>query len=769
LQRLKTIFNSTPNNNTKHEPGCAAMDSLKMIKSIPRIADCGPSSKMRKNWGQLLFLYITIALLTLSWMFFSRIFLYKTVLVFHDKIICIAHASEASCTTLEDYQTALTKKYPAQTATIKNLLNEYPYWVITLEEKYGLPPILAMKNRTEADFAVLFRDPDLFMDVYEHIPKKVGNEEKRANYALLLSNALSISETTQIYEQNLARALAEDSQSIEKYGVRGTSFKRFMNRYPQPQNYFQVLKKNPEQLAVFLEFIQKMDYRTVARFISSPNAGAFLLTTGLEGSYLLEKYGEEVLFLSLFLSEADQKRLPDLFRRYPDLGLVIEETGMEGFLIFLSAPEFFDRFLSQFYNDRRFGCVLGQEYIKMASEHLGQERFQKIAGGLDRDYLTGALGEIAKRYNKDGTPGYNCIISDPYVTEFLIKFRNRGKNVLGRFCNYHIAESIIRYWGPSWREMEVAIEAIEQYGLMGIQAVNHFRHDDKIKVFSGEYGVKALMVLHYIQNPSEQARIFSDREDALSKYQLDAGTGYPRSVKTGAVEFVPGYDLVSTCYDSVKHGRLPSFGEVCWSAFDVVDIGLTIATIGGWEVTGGAVMKAGKAGLKSAGKAVKSAKVVAKPLKKSSQNLVRKGYQNIKRALPKNISSYSQGSQKKSLRQFSDDLFKTIRNGTKGVGRNLSNDYWFVKLRAYQPNATIQNVWTNCGKWAHAAKIRLVKPVESSNRSFAAMRPWATWQTRAAKELGEELLLGTLCYEGVSVLEDRVTAQLRKRLKEKTK
>lgn len=748
------------------------------MKGILRIFDCSPSSKMMRIWEKLSLLYITIALLSVIWILSTHNFLYKTTLMFYDKIICNAHAARNSFTTLEDYQVYFTKKYPAQKATITALLNEYPYWVITLEGKYGLPPILAMKNQTEANFAVLFRDPDLFMDVYEHIPQKVGTVEKRSSYALLLSNALSISETTQMYEQNLKRALAEDRKSVEMYGIRASNFQRFINQYPQPQNYFQVLKKNSEQLAVFLELIQKMDYRTVARFISSPNAGAFLLTTGLQGCNLLEQHGEEVLFLSLFLSEADQKRLPELFRRYSDLGLVIEETGMEGFLIFLSAPEFFDRFLSQFYNDRRFGCVLGRAYIKMASEHLGQERFQKIAGGMDRGYLVGALGEIAKRHNKDGTPGYNCIISDPYVTEFLIEFRNRGKNVLEHFCNYHIAESIIRYWGPSRREMEVAIEAIEKYGLMGIQAVNHFRHDEKIKDFSGKHGVKALMVLHYTQDPSKQNRIFSDKEDALSKYQLDAGTGYPRSVKTGAVEFVPGYDLVSTCYDSVKHGRLPSSGEVCWSVLDAVDIGLTIASLGGWMV-GGAAMKTGKTGLKAVGKAAKRAKVVgtaakrvkvvAKPLKKSSQNLVRKGYQNIKQTLPKNISSYSQASQKKSLRQCSDDLFKIIRNGTKGVGRNLSHDYWFVKLRVYQPAATIQNVWNNCGKWAHAAKIRLVKPAANLNRSFIAMRPWATWQTRVAKELGEELLLGTLCYEGVSVLEDRVNAQLRKKLKEKIK
>ena len=225
------------------------------------------------------------------------------------------------------------------------------------------------------------------MKIYEHIPRKVGNDEKRANCALLLANALSIAEPSDAYEKALARALDEDRKTDRLTGHKGTSFQRFVNRYPQPQNYFEVLKKEPDRLAAFLELIQEMDHRSIPTFINYPNAGAFLLTTGLEGYDLLKEHGEEVLFLSLFLSEADQKRLPELFHRYPELGLIVEETGMEGFLIFLSVPEFYHRFLSNFYQDRRFGCVLGCEYIKTASEHLGRERFQKIAGGPDRDYL----------------------------------------------------------------------------------------------------------------------------------------------------------------------------------------------------------------------------------------------------------------------------------------------------------------------------------------------------------------------------------------------
>ena len=682
-----------------------------------------------------------------------------------ERVFARASAAEAASPTLDEYRTALTRKYPAHTATINRLLEQYPYWFITLERDYGLTPILAMKNADETEFSILFRDPALFMDIYKHIPHKVGSEEKRASYALLLSNALSISQPNDAYERTLAQALEEDRKADRSRGPKGTSFQRFVNQYPQPQNYFQVLKKEPDRLAVFLELIQEMDYRTVERFISSPNAGAFLLTTGLEGRDLLEEHGEEVLFLSLFLSEADQKRLPELFRCYPDLGLIVEETGMEGFLIFLSTPKFFDRFLSQFYHNSRFGCLLACEYIRTASDHLGQDRFQSIAEGPDRDYLAGALGEIAKRQNEDGTPGYNCIISDPYVTEFLIEFRNRGKDALERFGNYRIAESIIRYWGPSKRQMEVALEAIEKYGPMGIQAVNHFRESNNFKAFSGEYGVKALMILHYKNDPSEQNLISSDKEDALSKYELDAETGAPIPVKTGAVEFVPGYDLVSTCYKTVKNGRFPTLQEIGWSALDAMGIGLSVGTIVGKNLLKNLAKTVGRHG----GKALKSVKVSAKTLKESTQSLAQTAYNNIKKTLPKNMTTSNQAGQKKALKNYSDELFKTIGKATKGVGKNLSNDYWFIKLRAYQPNETIQSMWTKCGKWSKAAKIKLMKPAASLNRAFIALRSGATWQTRTINELGEELLPGALCYEGVSALEDRVDEQLRKRLKEKTK
>ena len=49
------------------------------------------------------------------------------------------------------------------------------------------------------------------------------------------------------------------------------------------------------------------------------------------------------------------------------------------------------------------------------------------------------------------------------------------------------------------------------------------------------------------------------------------------------------------------------------------------------------------------------------------------------------------------------------------------------------------------------------------------MRSGGTWQTRAAGQLSEELVLSTVCYEGVSALEDRVNAQLIRRLKERAK
>ena len=150
---------------------------------------------------------------------------------------------------------------------------------------------------------------------------------------------------------------------------------------------------------------------------------------------------------------------------------------------------------------------------------------------------------------------------------------------------------------------------------MGVQAVNHFRHDDQIKPFSGEQGVKALMVLHY-KDPSEYQRIFSDKEDALSQYRLDPKTGVPISVETGFIEFVQGYDLVSTCYLSVKHGRFPNLTEIGYSVLDVADIGLTIVSFG----AGGAILKGAKTGFTAGTKAAKTAKVVYKAAKEIEPN-----------------------------------------------------------------------------------------------------------------------------------------------------
>ena len=88
----------------------------------------------------------------MGWIFSPRIFSLEAMFLFQDRFSANAYAAEAAYQNLEDYRISLTRKYPAHASTIKKLLDEYQSWVITLEEKYGLPPILAMKNAKEAEF-----------------------------------------------------------------------------------------------------------------------------------------------------------------------------------------------------------------------------------------------------------------------------------------------------------------------------------------------------------------------------------------------------------------------------------------------------------------------------------------------------------------------------------------------------------------------------------------------------------------------------------------
>jgi hypothetical protein len=689
---------------------------------------------------------------------YFKILMAVGVKVFLSLMVCLIFMSPATQAknTMESYRQMLSGKYPEYSSDLKRLLEEYPYWVITLEEEYGLPPLLAMLKTSEDQFALLFRNPALFNDIYQAIPEQINRKGQRAKYALLLANAMSLSEPDESYLNAFKQAKFQDQRQIHTSNSQ-SAVQRFLQQYPQPRNYFEILKQDPQQFNLFLDLIQNMDHRLIALFIDYPNAGEFLLQTGLEGYDLLMEYGEEILFLSIFLDPVDQKRLPDLFRHYQELGLVVEELGLEGFLSFLALPDFYSKFIRKFSADRRNGVLLAYEYVQVALEHLGSDQFDRMVTGPDQDYLVDALTDIARRETKDGSPAYLSLLNDPYVTEFVLAHRNQAVELVGQFGNLNVAEMITQHWNFSYKSREAAIQAINQFGFMGVQALYRFSRDKTIKEAVAEYGVKALMVFHY-KSPGEYRRIFSDGHDSLAEYELEPMTGYPLHVKSSVVEFVPGHDLVKNAYFAVKHQRLPTFGEVVFMGVDVADIALYFIPF----IPPGA----GKAAIQWAKSASLTAskvgrKSVSKPLKSNRQK-IEQGMDQILPHKNYNANTAKKNSLNRKVGAESRDVLQSIRKSTAKIDYNLNENYWLLKARSYIPDQNLDQLINRTSKWLKKAGVNPVDIPKSNHPDLKIFSP----RVVLLKHLKAELALTTLCYVGASALNrninNRMTTELQK-------
>jgi hypothetical protein len=488
--------------------------------------------------------------------------------------------------------------------------------------------------------------------------------------------------------------------------------------------------------------IQNMDHRLIALFIDYPNAGEFLLQTGLDGYDLLMEYGEEILFLSIFLDPADQKRLPDLFSHYHDIGLVVEELGLEGFLSFLTLPDFYSKFIRKFSTDRRFGSLLAYEYAQVALEHLGSDQFDRMVTGPDQDYLVDALTDIARRETKDGSPAYLSLLNDPYVTEFVLAHRNQAVDLVSQFGNLNVAGMITQHWGFSYKSREAALQAIHQFGFMGIQALYRFSHDKVIKDFVAEYGVKALMLFHY-KNPGEYGRIFSDGHDTLAEYELEPLTGYPFHVKSSVVEFIPGYDLVKPAYLAVKHQRLPTFGEAVFMGMEVVSIFPPLRAV-----------KAASQGAKSAARIGSKVgrKSVSKTLK-SSRHKIDQGMDRILSHKKHDVDTVQKKYLSRKVGTESLDVLQSIRRSTAKIDYKLNENYWLLKARSYNPDQTLDQLMSRTFKWSKKAGMKSADIPKSNHPDLKKLSPRGEILLRYLKE---EMVLTTLCYVGVSALERNI-------------
>ncbi|NCC62861.1 MAG: hypothetical protein EOM12_18520, partial [Verrucomicrobiae bacterium] len=88
----------------------------------------------------------------------------------------------------DPYYEDLLKRFPDNRETIDALYGDYSGWVVELSQRYGIAPLLAMEALPEDEYPGLFRDSEIFYDIYKSLDAKSLSETDRAVLALKLTN-----------------------------------------------------------------------------------------------------------------------------------------------------------------------------------------------------------------------------------------------------------------------------------------------------------------------------------------------------------------------------------------------------------------------------------------------------------------------------------------------------------------------------------------------------------------------------------------------------
>lgn len=82
---------------------------------------------------------------------------------------------ESFAASKDEYREDLLRKYPEYADVVDQLYPKYSGWVISLSERFGFPPLLAMSQVPEEEYHTLFFKPEIFIDLYNEL-KSVGDE-----------------------------------------------------------------------------------------------------------------------------------------------------------------------------------------------------------------------------------------------------------------------------------------------------------------------------------------------------------------------------------------------------------------------------------------------------------------------------------------------------------------------------------------------------------------------------------------------------------------
>ena len=485
---------------------------------------------------------------------------------------------------------SLLAKFPEHKNIIDRLYPDYSGWVIEFSERCGILPLLAVDGQDDAEgvLPLLRRYAEIFTEIFDALEGLRLSESSRSKIALDILTAFTIWDSADKagYYAEVNSAGLKDSGM----GFTGSRANYYARKIPasskMPANFLHKLKaENPELYGKFLHEISRADYDTVRAICAYPNGLAFLLNTGREGARLIDATDGQIIVLSWFLPDDVQKALPEIFREYPKLSEALKVCGADSFFTVMLCPELFFTLAEALDGTNYERFMTAYAVILSQADSAGDAvNFLKGLTSKDCRKVARYAAEIMNLPDDDMSL---APVNEELFMNFVLSYGDNAADLCKKFSSLlDVSKLFMHNWHGNIQDVSPVIDAVDDFGLMGLQAAIHFRDAEDMQKFILSYsGVSKrrdllMFMLYddvtghiYTKNISERS---GGAEYMLEHYTIDRTTGEPVQIKETTagriVSYIPGRDIIAPIYNYIRYGKTPTLMECFQGAMDLYNL-----------------------------------------------------------------------------------------------------------------------------------------------------------------------------------------------------
>lgn len=487
---------------------------------------------------------------------------------------------------------SLLERFPKYRNVINKLYADYSGWVIAISERYGILPLLAVYGHDDAEglLPMLWRYAETFTEIYDALIGLSLPENERAKTALDILTAFTVADSDDKakYDSEVKSASLKDSQ-LTFTGRKANYYARKIPDSPKmPANFLHELKaENPKFYSKFISEISQADYDTLKAICDYPNGLTFLLNTGRDGVRLIDETDGQIIILSWFLPDEEQRKLPEIFRSYPKLHEALKFCGADSFFTVMLCPELFFR-LAELLDGTRYERFTMAYAVLLWQSNSGEDgvRFLKGLTNNDCRKIARYVAEIMNLPDdENNSGGLLAPINEPLFMQFVLCYGDEAADMCKNFSSLlDVSKLFIIDWHGNIQDVSPVIEAVKDFGLMGLQAAIHFRFAYDMQRFILSYpnisrrkDLLMFMLYDDIAGHTYTANIPGRSEGAkwmLEHYITASNTGEPVAIKDdgGLVSYIPGHDIIAPVYNYMRYGKIPTVVECLSGALDLVNL-----------------------------------------------------------------------------------------------------------------------------------------------------------------------------------------------------